>query len=109
MSKNASFRCLYSVGVINHAPAEGERHMMNQKAIIYCRVSESKKREILLYQQELLTKKAIKEGYAIYSQIKVCGKIRSLDFYEMKMLLNHGLHLSHINKTFYQTHTTILA
>ncbi len=48
MFKNASFRGLYSVGVIKHAPAEGERHMTKQKAIIYCRVSEPKKRDILL-------------------------------------------------------------
>ncbi len=63
--------------------------MMKQKAIIYYRISESKKRDILLYQQELLTKKAIENDYNVYSQIMVCGRVCSLDFYEMKMLLNH--------------------
>ena len=45
--------------------------MTELKAFIYCRVLDCRKRDILLYQQEVLTKKAIEDGNVIRSRMLV--------------------------------------
>ena len=61
--------------------------MTELKAFIYCRVLDCRKTDILFYQQEVLTKKAIEDGNVIRSRMLVIWK--AFNFYEMRMLLNH--------------------
>ena len=63
--------------------------MTKLKAFIYCRVLDCKRKDVLYYQQEVLTKKAIEDGNVICSRMLVTGKAFNFNFYEMRMLLNH--------------------
>ena len=63
--------------------------MTKLKAFIYCRVLDRKERDILLYQQEVLVRKAIEDGSIIRSRMLVTRKAFNFNSYEMKILLNH--------------------
>ena len=89
MSKNDLSRGLYSIGEFKE-PTEGERHMTEPKAFIYCMVLDCKENDVLFYRQNLLIKKAVMDRYIIHSKLLLIGKVIDFIFYEMKTLLNHA-------------------
>lgn len=61
--------------------------MTKLKACIYFRLLDCKRKYVLYFQQEVLTKKVIEDGNVIRSRMLVTRKI--FNFYELRVLLNH--------------------
>lgn len=51
--------------------------MNGSNAFIYCRVLSEKNRNLLLYQEEVLSKKAKEDGYEIFAKAHVVGSGRN--------------------------------
>lgn len=64
-----------------------EMRMNGSNAFIYCRVLSEKNRNLLLYQEEVLSKKAKEDGYEIFAKAHVVGSGRNFEYFEIQTLI----------------------
>ncbi|WP_296880403.1 recombinase family protein [Thomasclavelia sp.] len=63
--------------------------MNKLNAFIYCRVLTEEARNLLMYQEEILSKKAVEDGYEIFGKVCLVDTGKSFGSFKMQALIGY--------------------
>ena len=63
--------------------------MNKLNAFIYCRVLTEEARNLLMYQEDILSKKAVEDGYEIFGKISLVHTGKSFGSFKMQALIRY--------------------